>query len=98
STVALSAFAFATGLLLVTGGALGKLSGNRMLRMLLDIYTKMIRAVPELSLIVGLYYAGTDGLNLLLAALELPPVNVNGCVAAVAVLGCVQGAYMTEVL
>jgi polar amino acid transport system permease protein len=30
--------------------------------------------------------------------LELPPVNVNGFVAAVAVLGFVQGAYMTEVL
>ncbi|NKL20345.1 ABC transporter permease [Rhizobium leguminosarum] len=98
STVAISACTFAIGLLLGTGGALGKLSGNRMLRLLLDLYTTLIRAVPELILIVGLYYAGTDGLNRLLAALELPPINVNGFVAAVAVLGFVQGAYMTEVL
>ncbi|MBY5623921.1 ABC transporter permease [Rhizobium leguminosarum] len=98
STVAISACAFAIGLLLGTGGALGKLSGNRILRLLLDLYTTLIRAVPELILIIGLYYAGTDGLNRLLAALELPPVNVNGFVAAVAVLGFVQGAYMTEVL
>ncbi len=98
STVAISACAFAIGLLLGMGGALGKLSGNRVLRLLLDFYTTVIRAVPELILIVGLYYAGTDGLNRLLAALDLPPVNVNGFVAAVAVLGFVQGAYMTEVL
>ena len=98
STVAISACAFAIGLLLGTAGALGKLSGNRVLRLLLDVYTTVIRAVPELILIVGLYYAGTDGLNRLLAAFDLPPVNVNGFVAAVAVLGFVQGAYMTEVL
>lgn len=98
STVAISACAFAIGLLLGMGGALGKLSGNRVLRLLLDFYTMVIRAVPELILIVGLYYAGTDGLNRLLAALDLPPVNVNGFVAAVMVLGFVQGAYMTEVL
>ncbi|MEK1893727.1 MAG: ABC transporter permease subunit [Rhizobium sp.] len=98
STVAISACAFAIGLLLGMGGAIGKLSGNRMFRLLLDLYTTLIRAVPELILIVGLYYAGTDGLNRLLAALDLPPVNVNGFIAAVAVLGFVQGAYMTEVL
>ncbi|MBB3409890.1 polar amino acid transport system permease protein [Rhizobium sp. BK316] len=98
STVAISACAFAIGLLLGTAGAFGKLSGNRVLRLLLDVYTTVIRAVPELILIVGLYYAGTDGLNRLLAAFDLPPVNVNGFVAAVAVLGFVQGAYMTEVL
>lgn len=98
STVAISACAFAIGLLLGTAGALGKLSGNRILRLLLDFYTTVIRAVPELILIVGLYYAGTDGLNRLLAALDLPSVNVNGFIAAVAVLGFVQGAYMTEVL
>lgn len=98
STVAISACAFAVGLLLGTGGALGKLSGNPVLRLLIDLYTTVIRAVPELILIVGLYYAGTDGVNRLLAALDLPPVEVNGFVAGVAVLGFVQGAYMTEVL
>lgn len=98
ATVAISACAFAIGLLLGTAGALGKLSGHPWLRLPLDLYTTVIRSVPELILIVGLYYAGTDGLNRLLAALNLPPVEVNGFIAAVAVLGFVQGAYMTEVL
>jgi polar amino acid transport system permease protein len=98
STVAISAGAFLMGLLLGTGGALGKLSGIRPLRLLLELYTTAVRAVPELILIVGLYYAGIDGLNRLLAALNLPAFELNGFAVAVAVLGFVQGAYMTEVL
>ncbi|PST21538.1 ABC transporter permease [Rhizobium sp. JAB6] len=98
STVAISAGAFLIGLLLGTGGALGKLSGIRPLWLLLELYTTTVRAVPELILIVGLYYAGMDGLNQLLAALNLPVFELNGFAVAVAVLGFVQGAYMTEVL
>ncbi|MDH4442371.1 MAG: ABC transporter permease [Rhizobium sp.] len=98
TTVAISATAFAIGLAFGLFGAIGKLSGNRPVGLLLKLYTGTIRAVPELILIVGLYYAGTDGLNRLLLSFGLPPVEVNGFVAAVAVLGFVQGAYMTEVL
>ena len=98
STVAISAGAFLIGLLLGTGGALGKLSGIRPLRLMLELYTTAVRAVPELILIVGLYYAGMDGLNRLLIALNLPAFELNGFAVAVAVLGFVQGAYMTEVL
>ncbi|WP_411905575.1 ABC transporter permease [Rhizobium mayense] len=98
STVAISAGAFLIGLLLGTGGALGKLSGIRPLRLMLELYTTAVRAVPELILIVGLYYAGMDGLNRLLITLNLPAFELNGFAVAVAVLGFVQGAYMTEVL
>jgi len=98
ATVAISGGAFLIGLLIGTAGALGKLSGNRLLAASLNLYTTAIRAVPELILIVGLYYAGTDGLNRLLLAFDLPQIEVNGFVAAVAVLGFVQGAYATEVL
>jgi polar amino acid transport system permease protein len=98
STLAISAGAYLIGIVIGLAGALGKLSGNRPLGLLLNLYTTAIRAVPELILIVGLYYAGTDGLNRLLQLAGLPPLEVNGFVAAVAVLGFVQGAYMTEVL
>ncbi|MBB4952017.1 polar amino acid transport system permease protein [Agrobacterium vitis] len=98
ATLAISGGAFLIGLLIGTVGALGKLSGNRLLAASLNLYTTTIRAVPELILIVGLYYAGTDGLNRLLLAFDLPQIEVNGFVAAVAVLGFVQGAYATEVL
>ena len=98
STVAISLCAYLIGIAIGLLGAVGKLSGNRPLGVVLGGYTMFIRAVPELILIVGLYYAGTDGLNRLLMSLGFEPIEINGFVAAVSVLGFVQGAYMTEVL
>lgn len=98
ATLLISLGAYLVGMALGLAGALGKLSGLRPLQYILQVYTTVIRAVPELILIVALYYAGTDGLNRLLAWAGLGPIEVNGLVAAVAVLGFVQGAYMTEVL
>lgn len=98
ATLAISAGAYLIGIVIGMAGALGKLSGNRVLETVLNLYTTLIRSVPELILIVGLYYAGTDGLNRLLQLAGLPMLEVNGFIAAVAVLGFVQGAYMTEVL
>ncbi|MDQ1847007.1 ABC transporter permease subunit [Gemmobacter fulvus] len=98
ATLAISGGAYAVGLVIGLAGALGKLSGIRPLVAGLNLYTTAVRAIPELILIVGLYYAGTDGLNRGLALIGLPPVEINGFMAAVLVLGIVQGAYMTEVL
>ncbi|WP_426128373.1 ABC transporter permease [Pararhizobium sp. PWRC1-1] len=98
STVTISLGAYLIGMLIGLAGALGKLSGGRPVLLLLDLYTTAVRAIPELILIVGLFYAGTDGINRMLLAAGLQPIEINGFFAAVAVLGIVQGAYMTEVL
>lgn len=98
STIAISSGAFVIGLALGTGGALAKLSSNRNANLLLGLYTTAIRSVPELILIVGLYYAGTDGLNRLLAIAGISPIDANGYLVAICVLGLVQGGYITEVL
>jgi polar amino acid transport system permease protein len=98
STLEISICAYAVGLALGLGGALGKLTGGRSLRIILDAYTTLVRALPELLLIVMLYYLGTDTLNRVLASFGFEAMRINGFVAAVAVLGFVQGAYSTEVL
>lgn len=98
ATLVISLGAYLVGMALGLCGALGKLSGFRPLQYGLQVYTTVVRAVPELILIVALFYAGTDGLNRLLALGDMGPIEVNGLVAAVAILGFVQGAYMTEVL
>lgn len=90
--------AFALGLLIGTFGAIGKLNGGPVTRDLLAVYTVVVRAVPELILILILYYAGTDLLNQLLRAMGQRPVEISGVIAGIAVLGVVQGAYATEVL
>jgi polar amino acid transport system permease protein len=96
--VLISLGAYLLGIAIGLLGATGKLKGSRPVVVLLDVYTTAVRAIPELILIIGLYYAGTDGINRLLAVLDLPAIEINGFLAAVMVLGIVQGAYMTEVL
>ena len=73
----------------MAGGGLGLGFGDAQL---LDRYSRW-RSIDTLLIAVS-----TDGLNRLLTALSLPTVEINGFFAAVAVLGFVQGAYMTEVL
>lgn len=89
---------FALGLALGTGGAFGKLYGGPVVKDLLEVYTTLVRAIPELVLILLLYYAGTDVLNQMLAAMGYGPVDISGLAAGIFVIGVVQGAYSTEVL
>jgi polar amino acid transport system permease protein len=90
--------AYILGLLLGLGGALGKLYGGPILRTVLDGYTTLIRAIPELVLILFLYYAGTDLLNRLLESMGYGRITISGLIAGIYVLGFCQGAYSTEVL
>ncbi len=69
-----------------------------MVRDLFAVYTTVVRAVPELVLILLLYYAGTDLINQVLTAMGYQRVDISGLVAGIAVLGFVQGAYSTEVI
>lgn len=94
----IAAGAFAFGLLIGLFGAMGKLSGGPVLRDLLAVYTTVVRAVPELVLILILYFIGTDLLNQAAEALGYGTVQISGVAAGIWVLGIVQGAYATEVL
>ncbi|MFW8594669.1 ABC transporter permease [Cribrihabitans neustonicus] len=90
--------AFGVGLVIGLLGAYGKLYGGKVTRDLLAIYTTVIRAVPELVLILILYYVGSDLINKLSAAMGGGRVEISGVAAGIWVLGVVQGAYATEVL
>lgn len=89
---------YCLGLILGVGGASGKLYGGPVTRDLLACYTTVVRAVPELVLIVLLYYAGTDAINALLLLAGFGTVDISGLTAGILVIGIVQGAYSTEVL
>ncbi len=89
---------YSLGLLLGVGGAFGKIYGGPILRDLLECYTTIVRAVPELVLILLLYYAGTDAINHVLTLIGYGTIDISGLVAGIFVIGVVQGAYSTEVL
>lgn len=90
--------AFGLGLVLGTLGAWGKISGGPVTRDLLAIYTTVVRAVPELILILILYFGVTDLVNQILIAFGHDRIQISGVAAGITVLGVVQGAYATEVL
>ena len=98
SSLQLAVGGYCLGLILGVGGACGKLYGGPILCDLMEVYTTLIRAVPELVLILLLYYAGTDAVNQVLALFNAGPIDINGLVAGIFVIGVVQGAYSTEVL
>ncbi|BAU72590.1 ABC transporter permease [Metapseudomonas furukawaii] len=97
-TLEISVGAFLTGLFIGLWVALIKLNGPRPLARLMAGYTTLCRAVPELLLILLLFYAGSMGINELLGWLGHTEVKLNGTLVAILVLGLVQGAYASEVL
>ena len=90
--------AFSLGLVIGTLGAYGKLYGGPLTRDLLSVYTTIVRAVPELILILILYFAFTSSINNVLLSWGFERIQISGFAAGIAVLGVVQGAYATEVL
>jgi polar amino acid transport system permease protein len=97
-TVYIAAIAFILGLFLGLIGAVAKLYGGMVSRVIANFYTTVIRSIPELVLILFLFFAGTRGISTLGELVGYGPVEVNGTFAAILVLGFVQGAYSTEVL
>lgn len=90
--------AYALGFVIGVGGSFGKLYGGPVTRDLAAVYTTLVRAVPELVLILILYYAVPGLLNQALIALGFERIDLPQFITGVVVLAFVQGAYQTEVL
>jgi histidine transport system permease protein len=86
------AFAFLLGLL----GAAAKLSKNRLAYGLGTIYTTLVRGVPDLVLMLLLFYSIQIWLNNLTDLLGWDQIDIDPFVAGVVVLGFIYGAYFTE--
>lgn len=97
-TIQISIGAFIVGLIIGLFTALAKLHGSRLTVVIARGYTTVCRAVPELLLILLLYYSGSHGLNILLQSMGFAEVDVGGVPVAIAVLGLVQGAYASEII
>ena len=96
-TVGVSLAALVVAIFLGLAGAAAKLSGRRALVWLATAYTTLGRGVPELVLMLLIFYGGTIGLNHLLEALgSRRSVDINPFAAGVLTIGFIYGAYMTE--
>ena len=98
NSIAIALGAYALGFSVGICGAFGKLYGGPITKDLLAVYTTIVRAVPELVLILILYYAFTGLLNQTLISWGFDRVQISPILTGIVVLGVVQGAYQTEVL
>ncbi len=96
-TVGVSLASLAVATLLGLLGAAAKLSGSRPLVWLAQLYTTVVRGVPELLMMLLIFYGGAIGLNHLLELWgDQEGVDLDPFVAGVLTIGFIYGAYMTE--
>lgn len=97
-TLALAAGSLALALLLGLAGALARLSRSPWAQALARTYTTLVRAVPDLVLMLLVFYGGQMVVNRVGDALGWAYIDIDPFVAGVATLGFIFGAYVTEVL
>jgi arginine/ornithine transport system permease protein len=93
--VALSSLVVAAALGLA--GALAKLSRSRIAQGLAGIYTTLIRGVPDLVLMLLVFYGGQVAVNTIAPLLGHEDyIDIDPFVAGVLTIGFIFGAYLTE--
>jgi len=94
-SVALASMSMA--MLLGLAGAMAKLSRWRFARGLAYVYTTLIRGVPDLVLMLLIFYGGQLAVNAIALSLGHEDyIDINPYVAGVLTIGFIFGAYLTE--
>jgi arginine/ornithine transport system permease protein len=96
-TVGVSLLALLVSIVLGLLGAAAKLSGRPVLVSVATLYTTVIRGVPDLVVMLLVFYGGTIGLNHLLEMSgSKTTIDINPFFAGVLTIGFIYGAYMVE--
>ncbi len=96
-TVALSLLSLQVAVVLGLLGAWAKLSSSRAARRIAEFYTTFVRGVPDLVLMLLLYFGGQMVLNRIGAATGLwRHIELDAFTAGVLAIGFIFGSYMTE--
>ena len=96
-TIAVSLCSVVLAVILGLLGAWGKLARSRAANSVTGAYTTLIRGVPDLVLMLLLFYGGQQLLNDLGAATTWwGYIEINHFTAGVFTIGFIYGAYMTE--
>ncbi len=95
-TLAIAVLSLAVACVFGMLGAIAKLSGSRAARGAAETYTTLIRGVPELVLMLIIFYGGQILLNELVEARGWDYIDVPPFVAGTLTIGFIFGAYLTE--
>ena len=97
-TIQLAVVSLFFGLIIGLMGAAAKLSSYRFLRWLATAYTTLVRGIPELLLVLTLYFGGSMLLMSIASNFGYDEyIEVGSFAAGVAALSIAFGAYSTEV-
>ncbi|WP_413725126.1 histidine ABC transporter permease HisQ [Sodalis sp. RH16] len=77
-------------------GAGAKLSQSRVLAGIFEGYTTLIRGVPDLVLMLLIFYGLQIALNSLTEAVGMDQIDIDPMSAGIITLGFIYGAYFTE--
>ena len=78
-------------------GALAKLSDIKLLKWVAQLYTTIIRGIPDLVLMLLVFFGGQMFVNQVAVAIGYEEyIDINPFIAGVATIGFIFGAYMTE--
>jgi octopine/nopaline transport system permease protein len=98
TTVAVSLCAFLFGMAFGTLGAWAKLSSSLVARGLGEVYTTVLRGIPDLLVIYLFYFGGSAALTAIGRAFGAGGfIGVNAFLTGALAVGIVSGAYQTEV-
>jgi len=96
-TLTVSLASLAISMLLGIIGALSKLSPFKPLRFAAQIYTTVIRGIPDLVLMLLVFFGGQVFINQIAPMLGYDEyIDINPFIAGVSTIGFIFGAYMTE--
>ena len=95
-TIKLSALSLLVAVLLGLLGASAKLSKVKLVRLPAQLYTTLIRGVPDLVLMLLIFYSLQTWLTSLTDYMEWEYIEINPFSAGVLTLGFIYGAYFTE--
>ncbi len=95
-TLQVSALSLAIACVFGMLGATAKLSQSRAWRWLAETYTTLIRGLPELVLMLLIFYGGQIGINRLADAQGWGYIDIPPFIAGVLTIGFIYGAYLTE--
>ncbi len=97
-TLAVAALSLVIALALGLVGAMAKLSPSATARGTALAYTTVVRAVPDLVMMLLVFYGGQLAVNALGERLGWGFIDIDPFVAGVLTIGFIFGAYFTEVL
>jgi arginine/ornithine transport system permease protein len=96
-SIAVASCSLAVAIVLGLLGASARLSRSRVLRAVAQVYTTVIRGVPDLVMMFLVYFGGQLLVNKLADRYHWDDVTIDPFVAGTLTIGFIFGAYLTEI-